>query len=136
MKLIARLSLALGVVLFLALTLTSMLASKRDVPGDGLEAAQTLSASFLGFERSIICTWGDDGEHSEADRRAGQDNGAVHPHWMCDSDRVSLRRTVDFSPTSSEERLATVVGTGTELLVALALCAAGGLGIFLTRDPS
>ncbi len=107
-----------------------MRAHGRDVPEDGLQAAQSITATALGFERDVACVWGDDFERSEADFRRGQDDGNVHDHWMCDDDNVVLRRVDSNVSTASEEFVARAIGPGTELFVVLVLWVVGAHGLF------
>lgn len=109
-------------------------AGKRDIPADGLKAAQSITASVIGFERDVRCVWGDDGERSEADRALGEDDGREHDHWMCDDDDVVLRSPHGCRLGTTGRTLSTVIGPGTEILVILGLLVAGGIGIFRTRE--
>ena len=135
LKLLSSISLFLGALLLVAAIATSMHAHERDIPEDGFKAAQSMTASILGFERDVECVYGDDGVRSEADRSLGQDDGAMHLHWMCDDDKVALRSASGgYEAGSNAAILAEKIGPGMEFIVILIAWALGISGLYIVWE--
>lgn len=134
MKLLSIGILLLGLVDLCAFGYVNTTGRARNIEGDGFDPQQSMTATILGYDRDIVCTWGDDGVRSEADRRLGQDDGQVHDHWMCDAGNVVLRPRAGQEPSGKYEGLARMIGPGTEILSVLALWLIGGVGLFVTRE--
>lgn len=109
----------------------------RDVPGDGLQSAQTVVASYAGFERDNRCHWGDEDRLDGADPSCKTcDDGKAHNHWICD-DGIVLRPVAGTKQRELWRATAEAVTPAEEFWASFLMFILGILGLFWlfrTRD--